>query len=403
MRRAIVPVALLGLALLAVPARAQDAASPGTGGAASDAQAQSEPGQSEPGQSEPGQVTVVLSPDETTVGGRVRAEITVVWMGGAPKEPVRFPTWQGEWGDAEILESSPVEAFEDQSGRHVARQVLELVAFEAGDVDLPPRTFAVPLAERTVELDSQPARFVVTSVLPADGSSEPGRSQDGPSQNGQSQNGQAQNGRAGDGREQDGEQDPAPQGAGQAAELEPRGAAPPAALESAPAPFYASVAALAALFVLGLGQLRRELAREVPGPAATAEIDALAALEPLEELMARLEQLDPLHGGAAHTGLSLALRRYLGRRLGFNAVESTTTEIQRQLLQGTAVKPPADLAQRSLALLRAADLVKFAGLEADAHTVRTRIEEAREIGRGVEAQIERPGPLAADTAASEAA
>ncbi|MEM8998275.1 MAG: hypothetical protein AAGF23_26060, partial [Acidobacteriota bacterium] len=47
-----------------------------------------------PGGSEPGRVTVDLTPRETTVGGRVRAEITVVWMGGEPKEPMRFPTWQ---------------------------------------------------------------------------------------------------------------------------------------------------------------------------------------------------------------------------------------------------------------------------------------------------------------------
>ena len=331
-----------------------------------------------------------MSPDETTVGGRVRAEVTVVWMGEAPKEPVRFPTWQEEWGGAEIVEQSPVESFVDQSGRHVATQVLELIAFEAGDIDLPARTFAVPLAERTVELSSQPARFVITSLLP---SQEADGADDGAAPG-----------------EEDGEDGAASgqPGAGQAAaqgdELEMRAAASPAALEVSPLPFAASAAALSVLFVLGLWQLRQALTLEALAEAPeAAEMDALAALEPLEELLARLDQLDPLHGGAAHTGLSLALRRYLGRSLGFNAVESTTTEIQRQLLQKAAMRPPADVAQRSLELLRASDLVKFAGLEADAHTARGRIDEAREIGRRVEAHVETLRRPAAETAAAEAA
>ena len=77
--------------------------------------------------------------------------------------------------------------------------------------------------------------------------------------------------------------------------------------------------------------LRRLLAREEAGAERGEEVeDAFSGLEPLAELLARLEQLDPQHGGAAHTGLSLALRRYLGRSLGFDATPSTTTEIQRQ-------------------------------------------------------------------------
>ncbi|MEO1084235.1 MAG: hypothetical protein AAFY88_08330 [Acidobacteriota bacterium] len=338
--------------------------------------------------SEPARVTVGLTPQETTVGGRVRAEVTVVWMGGEPAEPIRFPTWHETWGDAEILEISEVDAFVDQSGRHVATQVLELTVFETGDVRLPSRTFSVPLADRTVELSSEPTGFAVSSVLPdVDGEAEPGAAQGGA-------------------------QDPAsgaPGGPGApdaAPELEPRASAGLAQLEANPAVFWAALAVLALLLGGGLEALRRQLARaDAEGPADAEEQDAFAALEPLAELKARLEQLDPLHGGAAHTGISLALRRFLGRSLGFNAVESTTTEIQRHLLTSTPrrhLSPPAPLAQRGLEVLRACDLVKFAGLDADPSTVRGRISEVLDLGAELDQFVDQTRTPAPEDAAVEA-
>ncbi|MEM1181746.1 MAG: hypothetical protein AAGM22_25605 [Acidobacteriota bacterium] len=330
---------------------------------------------------EPGRVTVSMTPQETTVGGRVRAEITVVWMGGEPAEPVRFPTWQETWGRAEIVEESPVEAFVDQSGRHVATQILELTAFETGDVRLPSRTFSVPLGDRTVELDSEAAGFSVSSVLPDSGEAEndPGAGNPAPGVQDPSAAGQGA---------------PAVPGAADApgAEaIQPRGAAGLAELSSSATRFWATSSAFFLLLLLGLDRLRRQLAVETAADLeSAAERDAYAHLEPMAELKARLEQIDPLYGGAAHTGLSLALRTFLGRTLGFNAVESTTTEIQRHLLSPSRsrLQPPPELSQRSVDVLRACDLVKFAGLEADPSTVRGRVTEVLDLADGVERFVE---------------
>ncbi len=85
-----------------------------------------------------------------------------------------------------------------------------------------------------------------------------------------------------------------------------------------------------------------------------------------------------------HTRLSLALRHYLGRRLPFHAVESTTAEIQRQLLSR---RMPGPLARQAVELLRACDLVKFARQDADPLKARERVETARRLAGELEAHL----------------
>ncbi|MEM8934065.1 MAG: hypothetical protein AAGE94_22930, partial [Acidobacteriota bacterium] len=269
----------------------------------------------------PGRVSVAVEPVEVTVGDRIRATITVAWMGAEPSAAIRFPTWQETWGDAEILTTSDVGTEVDDAGRRVWRQTVELTAWDVGLVDLPVVTVALPLADETIELESPTpaAAFTVVSLLPP--AEDPAAA-------------------------------PAPGGPGSSppggvpdatAELDARPSAPPAELRLAQERFLLTAGALA--LALGLATtllLRRLGALPLTGDGAEAIPDPFAHLAPLDELAARLDRLDPTRANAAHTGLSLALRRFLGRRLEAPSVESTTTEIQRDLQRRSL---PADLGQ----------------------------------------------------------
>ena len=347
--------------------------------------------------SRPAVIKIEVSPQEITVGGRADAEITLVWMGGAPSEPARFPTWQETWGGAEVLGASAVESFADQSGRHIFKQKVSLTAFEVGDVSLPEITVALPLGDETLEIRSEvAASFGVVSVLPE----EPGQAA-GP------QAGLLPSGSQAGGPQTGGPQAGGPQAGGPpaaptdepAAELEARPSVGPMALEHAQNAFYASTAVLALLLMPSLFLLLRRLAAQDPlqsPSAARREIDPLTLMEPLDELFARLDRVDPDYLKPAHTGLSLALRRYLARRLGFNAVESTTTEIQRELRD---LMLPADMGGRAVQMLRDCDMVKFAGVEVHDTVTRERVDAVRELGRRFE---ERFRPREVDDAAAAA-
>lgn len=290
---------------------------------------------------------VELAPREITVGDRVAATLTLVWMREAPVAEPRFPTWQESWGPAEVLETGDVEGFVDQSGRRIYRQSVTLTAFRTGAVDLPPVTVAVPLEGETVEVASEdPGGFEVRSVLP-----------DEPA---------------------DGEE---------AEPLEPRAAAPPVAL----APdnrFWIAAGVLAALTALMAWLVARRLAL-TPGALAAP---ARPRPAPLAELEERLRRVDPAAGAEpAHTALSLALRDFLGRSLGFQALESTTSEVHRRL-QRTPV--PAAVAQQLVRLLRDCDQVKFARLDVPPARTEDRLVRARGLARDVDAGLRPPEPLA---------
>jgi hypothetical protein len=116
----------------------------------------------------------------------------------------------------------------------------------------------------------------------------------------------------------------------------------------------------------------------------TADPFSAPELSPLDELERALGLLaaEPPAGAFAH--LSQALRRYLGRRLGFRALESTTTEVQRRL---AAQRFEPALVQRAVRLLRLADQVKFALRPAESAEATARISESRELARAIESHL----------------
>ncbi len=278
----------------------------------------------------PGIAKVEFQPTQITVGDRVLAEITLVWDGEAPSAMPRFPAWQKRWGSAEVLASGEVESFADQSSRRIYKQQVTLTAFRPGAVRLPPLKIAVPLAKSTAEVQlPEGLSFTVTSVLPAS-----------------------------------------------EAVPEPK---PPAALQawSENRRFFVTAGALGILLALTCWHLARLLAQ----PERVAAI-LRPRLAPLDELLERLRQLQPQQGAEpVHTGLSLAMRDYLGRSLAFPGVESTTSEIQRALRQGAV---PNDLHQKTLRLLRDCDQVKFARQEVALEVISARLAAVPELARELE-------------------
>jgi hypothetical protein len=276
------------------------------------------------------ELTVAIEPSEARVGDRVTAILAVAPPPEATGAP-RFPEWQGAWGSAEVLASSP--PVEDDG---VWRQRLVLTLFSTGDHVLPPVTVEVPTPSGPQRATPRRAPTVrVRSVLA------PGQT-----------------------------------------ELEP--AAPPRPLPLGEAFAWTAGALAAAIAAAALLVFWRRRAR------TTAEVEAL--LPPLEQLRRSLAALcgraDP---EAAWVGLSLALRRYLGARLGFPAAESTTSEIQRSLLREAF---PADLAGTLVRLLRAADQVKFARELADTAGVERHLATALELAERVEALLRPAAPEA---------
>ena len=282
------------------------------------------------------QVQVNLSPNGPTVGDRVEAVITLrVDPTSLAAEP-RFPSWGQTWGEAEVVAKT--------EPRRVAEGVFEqrlvLAAFRPGQVALPAARIAVPLRSRTVQVATPAGLSLdVKSVLPR-------------------------------------------------GEKEPR-LKPPKPLAELPIGerFWWTLAAMSALSLL-LGLLL--FLRRGKGDATANE---RPDLPPLAELLA---VLDRLAGEAstvrAHTGLSLAFRRYLGRALGFGAAESTTSEVHRRLL---SCRLPAPLVRQSVELLRSCDLVKFARLDETGDRTRERLDAARRIAGEVDAYALPAEPLEA--------
>lgn len=271
------------------------------------------------------QVQVNLSPNGPTVGDRIEAVITLRVDSSSLSAEPRFPSWSKTWGEAEVVgKSEPRKVSES-----VFEQRLVLAAFRTGKVELPPVQIAVPLQARTVQV-STPAglSLEVRSVLP--------------------------------------------QGA---KDLELKPAKPPVPLPIGER-FWWTLAAMSAL-CLALGLLL--FLRRGKGEATSME---RPDLPPLAELLAALDQLAGEPSTVrAHTGLSLAFRRYLGRALAFHAAESTTSEIHRYLLSH---RLPAPLVRQSVELLRSCDLVKFARLEETGDKTRERLDTARRIAGEVD-------------------
>jgi hypothetical protein len=118
--------------------------------------------------------------------------------------------------------------------------------------------------------------------------------------------------------------------------------------------------ALAAAAIVLRKRLRRRVrrggvARPIPVPVDTRPAHVIA-FEELDRLEARrLPQQGRLHEYCS--ALSEILRRYLGRRFGFDAVDSTSAEILEALAARPASREDRDLAR---SLLSDTDWVKFA-------------------------------------------
>lgn len=274
-------------------------------------------------------VTVSLNPQQPTVGDRIEAVLTLEVPTAELTADPRFPVWSGRWGEAEVLLEGPGQKVAEKGGVATYQQRLVLAAFRPGKIPLPATNVAIPRKDRTIQAATPAGLGLdVRSVLPAD------------------------------------EKQPAPK--------------PPAPPRQLPLGerFWWTAAVLSALCLLAGWLLWRQKRRAVEGPAA------VPVLAPYEELSGELDRLTAEPSAVLlHTRLSMALRRYLGRVLPFPAVESTTSEVMRQL---QSRRMPGPLVRQTVELLRACDMVKFARQEVEEARVRERVDAARQLGRGYE-------------------
>lgn len=284
-------------------------------------------------------VEVTLPSGPLTVGDRAEVVVTVTGERDEVAGEPRFPAWGESWGDAEIVETGPVvPAFgmPEEGGARLYEQRLVLVAFRPGLVELPPRPIALPGPEGTAEL-STPAGLAlrIDSVLPEELAETRG------------------------------------------SEIEARPPAPPRPLPLGAA-FWATFAGGCAV-LLGLALLARRGRRAAAPAPHAAPRDELAAA-----LAAAAAAPEPVAG---HVALSLALRRFLGRSFEFRAVESTTTEVRRQL---RARRAPAAVEARAHEVLAACDRVKFARESTTREALEARIGAAREVAAEIERHLRPP-------------
>lgn len=237
------------------------------------------------------------------------------------------------WGEAEVLEAPRPRPELGEEGERV--WTLRVTAFRPGRIELPPLEVRVG-SDPPRTLVATPVALEVVSVLPA----------------------------------------------AEQADVRPEPPAPARSLPF-PAPLGWTLAALATALVATAVVLAR---RSRPGAAA---VPAPAPLDELERALGALAVAEPAPG---HVALSASLRRYLGRRLGFPALESTTTEVARRLA-GRGLE--ADLARRARRLLVECDAVKFAHRPTDGAELAQRIERGIALAREVESGL---APASAESA-----
>jgi hypothetical protein len=284
-----------------------------------------------PALAEPARLDVDLAPRTATVGDPVIVTLTLRLDAADRDRRASFPEWGEAWGDAAVLAVSPV-VQRDETGRHLVVQKLRLAAYRPGRIALPPREIHLAGAPPTSLATPADLALDIRSVLTGDDKN-----------------------------------------------AAPEPADPPRALP-VPAAFAWTVAALAALALAAGIVLWRRPRVASRAPAATA----LAPLAELERALAGLGGQPPV---AAQTALSLALRRYLGRSLGFPAAESTTSELARRLDRCGLER---DLVKRFVRLLRDADAVKFALQPTDGAAIARGCDEARALALAVEQHLQPP-------------
>jgi hypothetical protein len=164
-------------------------------------------------------------------------------------------------------------------------------------------------------------------------------------------------------------------------------------------------AALGALIALPLGALIAFLvtrwmrrARPVPPPPPPRPAWELAL-----EALARVRGKRLIEQGLTtqhFAEVSLAVRDYLGRRFGFDGLESTTRELLSSLRKA---KPPSEVLEEIEALLRRADLVKFANLTPEAAECEIALERGESIVRRTMAEPPKLEPASLREASAAAA
>lgn len=274
-------------------------------------------------------LTARIEPSELTVGDRLELTVELQLPANVPPTAVTWPSWGDHLGPAEILSTGSVESSREGGG-HMLEQRLQLTLFDTGTFTLPPIAVTLDGAEKPTTLGTEPLTVKVTSVLPSG--------------------------------------DELPQ---------PEPPAPPRRLDLGRRFWWltavlvtACLGTLAGLILIG-GR-RESVARE-------------PSLSPLAELERALEALRAEPDIASlHAGASLALRRYLGRRLGFTAPESTTTEVHRALRRQ---RLGTELVRETVELLTACDMVKFARRTVDAAEARRRIDRLTSLGERIEAWV----------------
>lgn len=283
-------------------------------------------------------VEVAVAAGTHTVGDPIALTLTVVAPGlGTPPRMPSAATLRS-WGDAEVISAGPVAA----DGPDRWKQAMTVRVFRPGARVLPPLRVALPFADGTREVATAPLSLEIGSVIPADA---------------------------------------------KGLALEPRPPSPPL-----PLPLsrwvWATLAALVVLLAAGIWALVALRRRR----AATAGEAALPPLAPLPELERALDRLAGERASERlHTGLSLALRRYLGRTLDLHAVEATTTEIHRRLV---AAGVPAGFVRGTVRLLRDCDAVKFAKAEPPPEVGAERVAAARGLAGELERHLHPPAPEA---------
>ena len=281
----------------------------------------------------PAILAVNIDSEQAAIGDRLSASLILTFMVPAGGPP-RFPVWERHWGDAEIL---AVEEPVDQ-GDGVWTQQLELTVFEVGLATLPAVEIEVPAGGTTTTVTSTPVVVGIRSVLPP------------------------------------GEQPAEPQA--------------PEGVRSLPAGerFWWTVGLLG-LACCALAGLALRTAQRIRKTLAALALSPLDALSKALGGLRREQDTERLF-----TGLSLELRRYLGRSIGFPAAEGTTTQIQRQL---RAQQLPPELIQETLGLLREVDQIKFARGGADPQRAGQRLDDTAALARKVEAWLAPARPEAA--------
>jgi hypothetical protein len=296
-----------------------------------------------------------LTPTEVTVGDRVQVELELALPPGTePPSPTHLPALPAglrRWGEAEVLSASPAQPLPGSERAPRFLFHLVLAAFRPGEVTLPPIPVSLPAAPRDDGRPGEPTLllrtpeglgFSVRSVLPA------------------------------------GQPTPQPP-------------APPRPLPVGAAFWWtAGALGLAALLAsAGLLLRRRALGFE---PAAAAP-----ALPPLVALRRELGVLRAeTSAERLHTGLSLALRRFLAALIGYPAAERTTSEIDRQL---RSERLAVDTRRGLVELLRRCDEVKFARRVATPEEGRQRLDAAERLAAGADAELRPPAAPGAENAA----